>query len=160
LTKNEILTACSRSEQRQKESFFMAKDAITMFKEAAAQLQKEEAYLALEGTRQKNDADEELQQLIGDFNLARIDLNGELSKAGDKNQEKITELNTRVNQLYNDIMTNERMVAYNEAKDELEAVINYVNAIINTAVNGGDPMTVEQPQGGCSGSCSSCSGCH
>jgi cell fate (sporulation/competence/biofilm development) regulator YlbF (YheA/YmcA/DUF963 family) len=138
----------------------MAKDAITMFKEAAAQLQKEEAYLALEGTRQKNDADEELQQLIGDFNLARIDLNGELSKAGDKNQEKITELNTRVNQLYNDIMTNERMVAYNEAKDELEAVINYVNAIINTAVNGGDPMTVEQPQGGCSGSCSSCSGCH
>lgn len=138
----------------------MAKDAITMFKEAAAQLQKEEAYLALEGTRQKNDADEELQQLIGDFNLARIDLNSELSKAGDKNQEKITELNARVNQLYNDIMTNERMVAYNEAKDELEAVINYVNAIINTAVNGGDPLTVEQPQGGCSGSCSSCSGCH
>ena len=31
----------------------MAKDAITMFKEAAAQLQREEAYLALEGTRKK-----------------------------------------------------------------------------------------------------------
>ena len=53
----------------------MAKDAITMFKEAAAQLQREEAYLALEGTRKKNDEDEALQQLIGDFNLARIDLN-------------------------------------------------------------------------------------
>lgn len=48
----------------------MAKDAITMFKEAAAQLQREEAYLALEGTRKKNDEDEALQQLIGDFNLA------------------------------------------------------------------------------------------
>lgn len=47
----------------------MAKDAITMFKEAAAQLQREEAYLALEGTRKKNDEDEALQQLIGDFNL-------------------------------------------------------------------------------------------
>ena len=55
----------------------MAKDAITMFKEAAAQLQREEAYLALEGTRKKNDEDEALQQLIGDFNLARIDLNSE-----------------------------------------------------------------------------------
>ena len=31
----------------------MAKDAITMFKEAAQQLQKEEAYLALEGTRRQ-----------------------------------------------------------------------------------------------------------
>ena len=38
----------------------MAKDAITMFKEAAAQLQQEEAYLALEGTRKKNDEDEAL----------------------------------------------------------------------------------------------------
>ena len=139
----------------------MAKDAITMFKEAAAQLQREEAYLALEGTRKKNDEDEALQQLIGDFNLARIDLNSELSKSADKDQDKVNELNVKVNQLYNDIKANESMAAYNEAKAELESVMNYVNAIINTAVNGGDPMTVEEPQqGGCSGSCASCSGCH
>ena len=130
----------------------MAKDAITMFKEAAAQLQREEAYLALEGTRKKNDEDEALQQLIGDFNLARIDLNSELSKSADKDQDKVNELNVKVNQLYNDIMANESMAAYNEAKAELESVMNYVNA---------DPMTVEEPQqGGCSGSCASCSGCH
>ena len=119
----------------------MAKDAITMFKEAAAQLQREEAYLALEGTRKKNDEDEALQQLIGDFNLARIDLNSELSKSADKDQDKVNELNVKVNQLYNDIMANESMAAYNEAKAELESVMNYVNAIINTAVNGGDPLT-------------------
>ena len=35
-----------------------------------------------------------------------------------------------------------------------------MNAIINTAVNGGDPMTVEQPAAGCGGSCASCAGCH
>ena len=138
----------------------MAKDAITMFQEAAAQMQREEAYLALAGTRAKNDADEALQKLIGDFNLARLDLNNELSKSEDKNQEHITELNTKVNQLYNEIMENESMKAYNEAKKELEAVINYVNAIVNTAVNGGDPMTVEEPQSGCTGSCSTCGGCH
>ena len=138
----------------------MAKDAITMFKEAAQQLQKVEAYLALEGTRKANDEDEALQTLIGDFNLARIDLNSELSKAADKDQERVNQLNLKVNQLYNDIMANEHMIAYNEAKDELEALMNYVNAIINTAVNGGDPMAVEEPQAGCSGSCASCSGCH
>ncbi|MEG0768666.1 MAG: YlbF family regulator [Ruthenibacterium sp.] len=139
----------------------MLKDAVTLFKEAALQLQKEEAYVALAGTRAKNDEDEVLQALIGDFNLARLDLNAELSKAADKNQEKINGLNTKVNQLYNDIMSNESMQAYNEAKSELEAIVNHINAILNTAVNGGDPMTVEAaPAGGCSGSCSSCGGCH
>ena len=138
----------------------MAKDAITMFKEAAAQLQREEAYLALEGTRKKNDEDEALQQLIGDFNLARIDLNSELSKSADKDQDKVNELNVKVNQLYNDIMANESMAAYNEAKAEAEALISYIDAIINTAMNGGDPMSVQQPEAGCSGSCASCSGCH
>ncbi|MEG0911520.1 MAG: YlbF family regulator [Ruthenibacterium sp.] len=138
----------------------MAMDAITMFKQAAAQMQKEEAYVALNGTRERNDNDEALQTMIGDFNLARMDLNSELSKSEDKDQDKITELNTKVNALYNDIMTNESMAAYNEAKEELEGVVNYINAIINTAVNGGDPMSVEAPSASCSGSCSSCSGCH
>ena len=138
----------------------MAMDAITMFKEAAKQLQKEEAYVALEGTRQKNDADEALQQLIGDFNLGRMDLNAELSKAADKDQAKVDALNAKVNELYNSIMSNESMAVYNEAKAELESVVNHVNAIINTAVNGGDPDSVQAPTGGCGGSCSSCSGCH
>ena len=138
----------------------MAKDAITMFKEAAAQMQREETFVALMGTLKKNDEDEVLQSLIGDFNLARIDLNTEISKSEDKDPEKINELNTKVGQLYNDIMANESMIAYNEAKAEMEQLVEYVNAIINTAVNGGDPMTVEQPQAGCSGSCASCAGCH
>lgn len=138
----------------------MVKDAIAMFKEAAAQMQREEAYQALMGTLKRNDEDEALQSLIGDFNLARIDLNAELSKSEDKDQEKIAALNTKVGQLYNDIMANESMIAYNEAKAEVEQMVEYINAIINTAVNGGDPMMVEQPQAGCSGSCSSCAGCH
>ncbi len=139
----------------------MAKCAIDLFKEAAAQMQKEAEYLALKGTTEKNDADETLQTLIGDFNLARIDLNSELSKsAEEKDKDRVAMLNTRVNDLYQAIMENESMKAYNEAKQEMEAVVAWVNAIITTAVNGGDPMTVEQPTGGCSGSCASCGGCH
>lgn len=136
----------------------MAKDAITMFKEAPHSCSGKRLIWRWRAPAKKNDEDEALQQLIGDFNLARIDLNSELSKSADKDQDKVNELNVKVNQLYNDIMANESMAAYNEAKAELESVMNYVNAIINTAVNGGDPMTVEEPQqGGCSGSCASCS---
>ncbi len=138
----------------------MAMDAITMFKEAAVQLQKEEAYAALAAALKENDENETLQALIGDFNLARIDLNSELSKSTEKDQARVDELNVKVNQLYNDIMSNECMLRYNEAKAEMEKKLNHINAIISTAVNGGDPTTVEEPAASCTGSCSSCSGCH
>ena len=131
----------------------MAKDAITMFKEAAAQLQKEIEYVTLDSARKMNDEDEALQELIGDFNLARIDLNSELSKTSDRDDEKVAALNDKVNRLFNDIIMNESMQAYYDAKTDFDAVIH-------TAVNGGDPMAVEQPAAGCSGSCASCAGCH
>ena len=138
----------------------MAKDAITMFKEAAAQLQKEMEFVALMETQKRNDEDEALQDMIGDFNLARIELNSELSKTEGKSQEKINELNAKVTKLYSDIMANDSMQAYNEAKADFEGVVDYLNAILGTAMNGGDPMTVEKPAAGCSGSCASCAGCH
>ena len=138
----------------------MAKDAITMFKEAAAQLQKEMEFVALMETQKRNDEDEALQDMIGDFNLARIELNSELSKTEGKSQEKINELNAKVTKLYSDIMANDSMQAYNEAKADFEGVVDYINAILGTAMNGGDPMTVEKPAAGCSGSCASCAGCH
>ena len=66
-----------------------------------------------------------------------------------------------MNDLYGKIMNHPGMVAYNEAKTAAEAMVNYIDAIINTAMNGGDPMTVQEPAaGGCSGSCSTCGGCH
>ena len=38
-------------------------------------LQTDPRYLALDQARKANDKDEELQNLIGEFNLARMDLN-------------------------------------------------------------------------------------
>mgnify|MGYP001255250938 CR=1 FL=1 len=62
--------------------------------------------------------------------------------------------------LYTQIMSSEGMVRYNTAKKECEAMVSHIDAIINTAMNGGDPMTVQAPTGGCTGSCSTCGGCH
>ena len=70
------------------------------------------------------------------------------------------ELNEKVNNLYGQIMGDEGMTAYNEAKRECENLVNYIDAIINTAMNGGDPMTVQEPSASCTGSCSTCGGCH
>ena len=113
-------------------------DCIDLFKRAAMALQTDSRYLAMDQARKMNDKDEELQNLIGEFNLARMDLNNEIGK----------------------IMADDGMVAYNEAKRDWEALVNYIDAIINTAMNGGDPMTVQEPSASCTGSCSTCGGCH
>ena len=110
-------------------------DCIDLFKRAAMALQTDPRYLALDQARKLNDRDEELQNMIGEFNLARMDLN-------------------------NKIMADEGMTAYNEAKKDCENLVNYIDAIINTAMNGGDPMTVQEPSASCTGSCSTCGGCH
>ena len=134
-------------------------DCIDVFKKAAAAMQTDPRYLELDAARRENDMDQELQNLIGEFNLARLDLNNEASKM-ESDAARIEELNKRVNDLYSQIMASEGMVRYNTAKAECEAMVSYIDAIINTAMNGGDPMTVKQPEGGCTGSCSTCGGGH
>ena len=133
-------------------------DIIDQVRALALELQKDERYLVLENARRMNDADEELQQQIGEFNLARIDLNNEVSKQ-EKDANRITELNEKIRKIYGEIMDNESMQAYNDAKNEMDHLMEYINAILVTAVNGGDPMTVEEPSS-CGGDCSGCSGCH
>ena len=134
-------------------------DCMDLFKKAAAAMQTDPRYLELDAARRANDADKELQGMIGEFNLARLDLNNESTKA-ETDAARVAELNKKINDLYTQIMASEGMVRYNAAKSECEAMVSYIDAIINTAMNGGDPMSVQQPQGGCTGSCSTCGGCH
>ena len=132
---------------------------IEMFKKAAVAMQTDERYIELDAARRANEADEELQNLIGDFNLARMDLNNELSM-DERNDERISELNEKINQTYTKVMNHPGMKRYNEAKAAAEQLVNHIDAIINTAMNGGDPMTVQEPSASCTGSCSTCGGCH
>lgn len=133
-------------------------DCIELFKKAAAAMQTDPRLLALTTAQKACDEDQVLQELIGQFNLLRIDLNEEIGKS-ERDNQKIAELNEKVGKVYQEIMETPAMVAYNEAKTAVEGMINHINAIVNTAVEGGDPMLVEEPSA-CTGSCSSCSGCH
>ena len=132
-------------------------DVITMARQLGKALQQDEGYLRLMVAQQQNDADEALQALIGKFNLARINLNTELNKT-DKDQARVTALNEEVRAIYGQIMANENMAAYNEAKTEFDDTVDFVMQILRGSTNGEDPDLIEK-QSGCSGSCSSCSGC-
>ena len=134
-------------------------DCIELFKQAAVALQSDIRYLELDAARKENDANQALQDKIGEFNIARMNMN-ELMSENERDEAKIAATNEKINRLYQEIMNDEGMLRYNEAKKNAETLINHIAAPINPAMNGGDPMTVQEPTGGCTGSCSSCSGCH
>ncbi len=133
-------------------------DIIEKARELGKLIQQEETYIKLHEAQEKADADTELQDLIGEFNLKRISINNEASKT-EKDQEKLQALNQEMRAVYAKIMQNENMIAYNEAKDKFDIIANRVTAIVNNSINGEDPETTDF-SAGCSGSCSTCGGCH
>ena len=133
-------------------------DIIALAQELALAVQQDDRYLYLDSARKMNDIDEELQKQIEDFNIARVSLNMETNKA-EKDTHYIEELNEKINTLYTNVMNNENMVTYNNAKNEIDLLMKHIQAILAEAVNGGDPTKVAAPSMGCSGSCGSCGDC-
>lgn len=133
-------------------------DIIESARNIGKMIQKEECYKNLQTAQKAADADTELQNLIGEFNLKRISINNEASKS-EQDQEKMQALNQEMRAVYAKIMQNENMNAYNDAKEQLDTILNRVVSIIQNSANGEDPETTDY-QPGCSGSCDSCGGCH
>ena len=135
-------------------------DVIYELRLLAKKLQQDDRIVYLEQVRKKMDMDKELQELIQKFNTLQYEYRIEAVKEdGVRDDVKVQNLNTELVGIYSEIMANEFMVEYNECKTEVDKLTQLVQAIMTAAINGGDPMIVEVPEGGCSGSCSSCSGC-
>lgn len=133
-------------------------DIIEKARELGKLIQQEESYIALQKAQADADADMELQNLIGDFNMKRMSINSEASKK-DKDSDKLALLNSQMREDYSKIMSNKNMIAYNEAKDAFDMVANRVLAIVQQSAEGADPETADYSTSSCSGSCSTCGGC-
>lgn len=135
-------------------------DIIKQTRELGKAIQQTEAYITYAACKQKNDEDEGLQKLIGDFNLLRMSLSNEISKPEEqKDKDKIQELNSQLNDCYSNIMQNENMAAFNNAKEAIDNMMNQITMILGLTIEGQDPETCEIEHN-CTGSCASCGGCH
>jgi cell fate (sporulation/competence/biofilm development) regulator YlbF (YheA/YmcA/DUF963 family) len=134
-------------------------DIISLAREIGKEIQKDERYLNMQIAQQNSDADQELQNMIGEFNLKRMAISSEAQKE-EQDQEKMQVLNQELRGVYNQIMQNANMTAYNTAKEELDALLKRVNAIISLSAEGEDPETADYEESSCGGNCSSCGGCH
>lgn len=130
---------------------------IDMARALARAIQMDERYAALAAARDESDANDALQDAIGRFNLARMNLNTEISKP-ERDDEKVAACNDEMQRAYDEVMSNESMAKYEDAKNDINKLITYINAILTTAVSGGDPDGVTEPEG-CSGGCDGCESC-
>jgi cell fate (sporulation/competence/biofilm development) regulator YlbF (YheA/YmcA/DUF963 family) len=136
-------------------------DAIKAARELGKAIQADERYVRYNEAMKANDADMELQELIGEFNLARQNVALEMSKSKEEqNKEKLDTQNKEMQRLYTLVMQNEHMADFTMAKADMDKLLQEVNGIIALCCDGEDPDTCEVQAGGCSGSCSTCGGCH
>ena len=123
-----------------------------------AEIQKDERFIRYAKAKLANDTDVELQNAIGEFNITRMELEREASN-GEENNVRTKELNEKLRGVYAKIMSAPAMVEYNTAKVEVDSMVAEINTVISTCLDGEDPETCDT-SAGCTGSCSTCGGCH
>lgn len=133
-------------------------DVISKVRELGKVIQQDERFIRYAKAKLENDNNKELQASIGEFNIIRMELDREMSNQ-EKNEEKVKELNEKLRDIYGKIMTSPAMVEYNTAKADVDVMLNEINTIIGKCLDGEDPETCEVTSG-CTGSCSTCGGCH
>ncbi len=124
-------------------------NTIELARQLGHAIQAEECYKKIDVASAAIDADEELTGLIAKF--------GQLRDSVDENTDEATyeKIGKELESLYNTIMSNEKMVAFEEAKEEFGVMMDRITAIITKSANGEDPDTAE-PDEGCDGDCCSC----
>ncbi|MBQ2319219.1 MAG: YlbF family regulator [Clostridia bacterium] len=132
---------------------------IKSVRELGKAIQADETFKAYIAAKMDADNDEALQNAIGEFNLVKMQISEETQKE-DKDEAKLQELNVQLRKCYADIIANEKMQKYNNANQLYSGLINKVYAILEMCCNGEDPETCEPEEHSCSGSCSTCGGCH
>ena len=133
-------------------------DVIKAVRELGKAIQQDERFIRYAKARLENDNNEELQAAIGKFNIIRMDMD-RIMNSEDKDENKIKELNEELRRVYGEIMSAPAMVEYNTAKVDLDQMMNEINTVISKCLDGEDPETCDT-SAGCTGSCSTCGGCH
>jgi cell fate (sporulation/competence/biofilm development) regulator YlbF (YheA/YmcA/DUF963 family) len=128
-------------------------DILEMAKELGKAIADSDLMAAVKKAEDVQNNDEKAQQLIGEYNLKRMQLAQRVQKE-DVTQEELEAVQKELSDEFDKLMQYSVISDFITARKELDAVLEQVNNVISFYVTG------KTPDGGCSGSCSSCSGCH
>ncbi len=106
-------------------------------------------------TRYIFDNNEEAVQQLLDYNTYREAVNARVQE-GSITQEELKAEGSKMSQMVAELRKNSIINDMVVAESEFNAVINRVMSIFQSTITG----ECDENEGGCTGSCASCSGCH
>lgn len=136
-------------------------DVIQATRELGKAIQNDERYISYVKAKEANDNDQALQQLIGEFNLKRENLQLEANKQeGARDDAKVQRYNKELQECYEKVMSNVNMANFAIQKNALDNLLQQVQGIIGLCCEGEDPDTCQYRVSSCTTDCSTCGGCH
>ena len=131
-------------------------DLIETTRQLGIAIQKSDLYADYLMAKDAMDQDAQLQELIGEFNLQKLNLSNAVDEE-EEDSQRIQSLNLSVRDLYDRIMTNPVMEACSTAQDDLNRTLQFMQQILVGSANGQDPTMITEAD--CGGSCAGCAGC-
>ncbi len=116
---------------------------------------KEDARLhALEQAKQNYAKDAALQAALAEYDVQQTALREEIAKGEKRDLHLVDAIQHRVDELYRQITGNAAFAELHRAQEEVNALMNRVNAAITQQITG------EPSADGCTHDCRTCKGCH
>ena len=123
-------------------------EILTKAQELAEMIKTSKEYLLAKETENIQANDEKAQEMIKAYNEKRRDIAVKM-QYGNMSDEETEALRKEITEAFDTLMAYDVIKNYVEAQKDFEILNQQVMSIISGAANGG-----------CGGSCSSCSGCH
>ena len=135
---------------------------IELTRQLGAAIQEDDRYKALVEAKNANEADTELNELLGRINLVQMSYQNEAAKEDDADEQKLDAYGKEVEEIYREVMLNANMVRFEAVKTDIDDMMNEVMGILALCIDGQDPATCvpEKEEHHCDGGCDSCGGCH
>lgn len=114
------------------------------------EIKKDARVVEMNKAQEAYESDVELQKQIMEYNAQSQALSMEYKKET-QDSELIGMIEKRIHTLYQEIMQNDKMLAFNKAQDAVNAFMAEVNGEITYQITGERPCTHD---------CSTCGGCH
>ena len=128
-------------------------DILEMAKELGKKIATSDEFVNFLEAEKNQANDEEAQKLIGEYNLKRMNIIAK-AEGADLKEEDYAKIRNELAEEFSKLMENELIKKYIDAKEAFDTMYQKVLNIIDFYANG------EKQEGGCSGSCSTCGGCH
>ena len=102
---------------------------IELTRQLGAAIQKDERYLNFAKAREENENDAELNELMAQIQMVQMNYQMEASKET-PDSAKMQEFEAEFNAKYEAFMANENMQKYDEARAQVDSMMNYIMQIL------------------------------